>query len=69
MVGSRDVSMLLQRKRWTWVSLSGNMICRNIFEMSPENATGSTRKRSKTPKRFPIRHGPLYKNEFSETPL
>lgn len=43
-------------------------ICKNIFEMSPAMATGSSRKRSRTPNRFPIRQGPFYEREFGETP-
>ena len=54
----------LQRNRWTWVSSFGRQICEYIFEISLMKVAGSSRKRSRTPSRFPMRHGPSCRKEF-----
>ena len=65
--GYRGVSMLLHKNRWTWESFSDSNICRNIFEMSPVKAIGSSRKRSKTQSKFSLGQGPLSRKQLSET--
>lgn len=65
--GSGAIKIFLLRKRWTWQSLSGRRICKNIFEISPVNATSFSRKRNRTKKEF--NETRLYKQARSILPL